>query len=85
MKHVYKYAFVGLSYKCKMSFNKRIWNMKIMTCGGRSTGPARELHALNMRAFRLSRQIFVKWYCFALLHRVVKRISDVSKERAAAM
>jgi len=26
MEHVYKYAYVGLSYMCKMSFSQRIWN-----------------------------------------------------------
>jgi hypothetical protein len=85
MEHVYKYAFVGLSYKCKMSFNKRIWNIKIMTWDGRPAGDVRELHVLNLRAFTLSRQIIVKWYCFALLHRVVKRFSDVMEELVATM
>jgi len=56
-----------------------------MACGGRPAGVARELRVLNLRAFRLSRQIFVKWYCFALLHRVVQRFSDVLEERAAAI
>jgi hypothetical protein len=58
---------------------------KIMTCGGKPAGVARELRVLNLLAFRLSRQIFVNWYCFVLLHRVVKRFSDVLEECAAAI
>jgi len=40
--------------------------------GGRCAGVTRVLHVLKLRAFRLSRQIFVKWQCSALLHRVAK-------------